>query len=125
MILYNPDWRKQGQTWSLTNGEKLGIVDYEDTGDYKWQVYAIQGGPVLESGVAPDLIRARLAVEKILGYHFFVEMEYQMEKGCKCGSCTEPTGKWQVYNRDDTVNLLFDSEGEAIAWIMEQHGEKK
>ena len=124
MILYNPDWRKQGQTWSLTNGEKLGIVDYEDTGDYKWQVYAIEGGPVLESGVSPDLIRARLAVEKILGYEFFIEMEYQMEKGCRCGSCTEPTGKWQVYNRDDTVNLLFDSEGEAIAWIMEQHGEK-
>lgn len=125
MILYNPDWRKQGKTWSLTNGQKLGIVESQVTRDYKWEVFAIEGGPVLENSIAPDLPAAQTAVEKLLGYHFFVEMEYQMEKGCKCGSCTEPTGKWLVSNRDDTVDLLFDSEGEAIAWIMEQHGEKK
>lgn len=125
MILYNPDWRKQGKTWSLTNGEKLGIVEPQITRDYKWEVFAIEGGPVLECGVSPDRIAAFATVENLLGYQYFIEPEYAMEKGCRCGSCSEPTGKWLVSNRDFTINLLFDSEGEAIVWIMEKHGEKK
>jgi hypothetical protein len=124
-ILYNPDWKKQGNTWSLTNTQLLGIIQSQVTRDYKWEVYGIEGGPVLHSGISPDLVAAFNQVEKLLGYFYFIEMEYEMEKGCRCGSCTEATGKWVVYNRDDTVNEKFDSESEAIVWIMEKYGEGK
>mgnify|MGYP003346658289 CR=1 FL=1 len=124
-MLYNPDWKKQGHTWSLTNTQLLGIVQSQVTRDYKWEVYSIEGGPLLHSGVSPDLPHAMFQVEKLLDYLYFIEMEYQMEKGCRCGSCTELTGKWLLYTRDDSVNITFDSEGEAIAWIMEKHGEGK
>jgi len=124
-ILYNPDWKKQGNTWTLTNGILLGIVQSQVTRDYKWEVYAIEGGPVLHSGISSDRIAAMNQVEKLLGYFYFVEMEYEMEKGCRCGSCTEPAGKWLVYNREDTINEKFSSESEAINWILEKHGEGK
>lgn len=120
--LYNADWRKQGDVWSLTNGVRLGTVRAQVTRDYYWEVFNIEGGPALASGNAPDRIAAQAAVEELLDYHFTVEMEYVASPGCRCGSCVDPTGKWLVYNRADTVNLRFDSEAEAVAWILEQHG---
>ena len=129
MTLYNPEWTKQGNTYSLLSTDKVGVVQMREmrynTCWYTYSVNSIQNGESYISGVSPGLYTAEYLVEKEMGYEFFVEMEYVMEKGCKCGSCTEPTGKWLVYNKDDTVNLLFDSEGEAIAWIIEQYGEKK
>lgn len=120
--LYNADWRKQGDVWSLTNGVRLGTVRAQVTRDYSWEVFNIEGGPALASGNSPDRIAAQAAVEELLDYRFTVEMEYVASTGCRCGSCVDPTGKWLVSNRADTINLRFDSEAEAVAWIMEQHG---
>jgi hypothetical protein len=119
--LYNPDWRKQGDTWMLTNGVGLGTVRSISMSNYSWEVLPLEGGSVIASGDAPDRIAAQTAVEEFLGYYFTVEPEYEMSAGCRCGSCVDPTGKWLVSNRSDTVNETFDSEGEAIAWIMNQH----
>lgn len=119
--LYNPDWRKKDGTWSLTDGVRLGTVRSLSISVYEWQVVPVEGGAAIASGNAPDRIAAQTAVEELLGYLFTVEPEYEMSTGCRCGSCVDPTGKWLVSNRRDTVNETFDSEGEAIAWIMNQH----
>ena len=119
--LYNADWRKQGNSWTLTDGVRLGTVRNASISNYTWEVLPIEGGRVIASGDAPDRIAAQTAVEELLGYYFTVEPEYEMSAGCRCGSCVDPTGKWLVSNRRDTVNEKFDSEGEAIAWIMNQH----
>jgi len=121
--LYNADWRKQGDLWSLTNGVRIGSVRAQGTRNYSWEVFNIEGGPVLASGSANDRIYAQAAVEELLDYRFTVEMEYVASPGCLCGSCVDPTGKWLVSNRTDTVNLRFDSEADAVAWIMEQQSE--
>lgn len=121
--LYNADWRKQGDLWSLTNGVRLGSVRAQGTRNYSWEVFNIEGGPVLASGSATNRIYAQAAVEELLDYRFTVEMEYVASSGCLCGSCVDPTGKWLVSNRTDTVNLRFDSEADAVAWIMEQQSE--
>jgi len=121
--LYNADWRKQGNLWSLTNGVRLGSVRAQGTRNYSWEVFNLEGGPVLASGSATYRIDAQAAVEELLDYRFTVEMEYVAIPGCLCGSCVDPTGKWLVSNRADTVNLRFDSEADAVAWIMEQQSE--
>jgi hypothetical protein len=121
--LYNADWRKQGNLWSLTNGVRLGSVRAQGTRNYSWEVFNLEGGPVLASGSATYRIDAQAAVEELLDYRFTVEMEYVAIPGCLCGSCVDPTGKWLVSNRADTVNLRFDSEADAVAWLMEQQSE--
>lgn len=121
MTLYNPEWTKQGNTYTLLSTDKVGVIQSQITRDYKYSVNSIQNGELSISGVSPDLYKAQYLVEKEMGYEFFVELEYVMEKGCRCGSCQESTGKWLVFNKDDTVNLKFDSESEAIQWIMDKH----
>lgn len=45
---------------------------------------------------------------------FEVEPEYELEKGCRCLSCYERTGKWLVKDiNDEFPDESFDSEEEA------------
>lgn len=125
MTLYNPEWTKQGNTYTLLSTDKVGVVQSQVTRDFKYSVNSIQNGELSISGVSPELYKAKYLVEKEMGYEFFIEMEYEMEKRCRCGSCTEPTGKWLLYNKDDTINLKFDSESEAIEWVMIKHSEEE
>lgn len=124
MVLYNPKWYldKTLKKWVLGNGELTGFVFPQDTMDYKWEVYYKTATiELVAQGTAHDRTAASAAVEKQLGYNFFIEPEYAMSKGCKCGCCEDPTGKWLVWNRSDTANLKFDNENEAIAWVESQH----
>jgi hypothetical protein len=127
-ILYNPDWHKRNDSkeWRLVNPGLTGVVYPQVTRDYKWEIYYTSGsGAPYKSGSSPDCIQAFSAVEKEMGYKFFLEKDYVASKGCRCGSCVDETGKWMVYTRDDTVNMLFNSESEAINWILTQHAESK
>ena len=78
------------------------------TMDYKWEVRKIDSSQIVEEGSSPDRIIASSQVEKRLIYLYFVEPEYEMSKGCRCGCCEDPTGKWKVWNRDDTINRSTD-----------------
>ena len=120
-MLYNPDWIKKTGEWTLVTSERMASVRPQITRDYSWTVYDVVTGSVLESGSAPDRVAAFAAAESVLGYKWFIEKEYAMEKGCRCGSCTEPTGRWMVYDRADTVQEFFSTEGEAIAWCLDKH----
>lgn len=124
--LYNPDWIKtKDGDWTVSNGPSFGVVRPAITRDYHWNIFSSTDGVSICSGAAPDRIAAFAAVEKQLGYLFFVDEEYKASAGCRCGSCEDPTGNWRVWNRDDTVNLLFASKAEAIAWVLQQHAESK
>ena len=47
-----------------------------------------------------------------------VEEEIRIEKGCRCGSCWERTGRWLVVdNESDAEDLVFNSEEEAEAFV--------
>lgn len=122
-VLYNPDWQKKQDRWVLASGEKFAVVRPQITRDYSWQIFEAAGGTLISSGSSPDRIAAFNAVESTLGYRFFVEPEYVMEKGCRCGSCTEPSGRWMVFTRDDSVEEFFASESEAILWVLQHHTE--
>ena len=51
---------------------------------------------------------------------FEVEPEYQLEKGCKCCSCWEYTGKWLVCDKKDEMeDLVFDTEEQAKEWVKQ------
>jgi len=120
--LYNPDWIKTPDgAWNLSGSDYFGVVRPQITRDYSWKVFPATGGAEISAGVSVDRIAAFTAVEKILGYDFFIEPEYVASKGCRCGSCEDPTGKWRLWNREDTINLLFDTEGDAIAWVLDSH----
>jgi hypothetical protein len=123
MTLYNPDWTKQGNTYTLLSSDKVGIIQKIDAQYFKYSVNFIQNGDLCIDDLASTLNAAKYFVEKEMGYEFFVELEYVMEKGCRCGSCMESTGKWLVFNKDDTIDLKFDSENEAIQWINIQKAE--
>jgi hypothetical protein len=124
MILYNPDWKKRDDGWHLSNGVCRGVVSPQITRNYHWEVHFLTGSGLWDSGTAPDHISAMNEVEKRLHYKFTVEPEYQLEKGCRCLSCEEPTGKWLVTNREDTISKVFDTEEAAIAWGMEYWRDK-
>ena len=116
---YNADWRNIGNgTFQFIEGAQVGIVRPQVTRDYAWEVH--EKGQIIASGVARDRILGMAIIEKLFGYHFEIEPEMELEKGCRCGSCQERTGRWLVWNRDDTINLVFDSEAEAIAWVESQ-----
>ena len=122
-IFINPHWRRQEKKWILNSPNLIGFVYPQDTMDYKWEVRKIDSSQIIEEGSSPDRIIASSQVEKRLNYLYFVEPEYEMNKGCRCGCCEDPTGKWKVWNRDDTINELFDSEEAAIRWLENKHGE--
>lgn len=45
---------------------------------------------------------------------FEVEPDYELDKGCRCLSCWEPTGKWRVRDMDDEYeDTIFNTEEEA------------
>lgn len=45
---------------------------------------------------------------------FSVEPEYELQEGCRCGSCYERTGRWKVCDINDIEeNQYFDTEKEA------------
>lgn len=113
MTKYNPEWRRQGNVHTLISDGLIGIVRVPEC---EWEVNPIERGTVM-SGKTDDLIAAKAAVEKIMGYKFFLEEDYKTEPGCKCGSCSMFTGKWRVTSRDDIVDMLFDSEAAALEWI--------
>lgn len=113
MIKYNPEWRKQGNVFTLHDGDVIGIVRLPDN---SYEIVSVEGQIIL-SGIADEIVKAKTIVENRMGYHFFLEEDCEMDVGCKCGSCTHYTGKWQVYNRQDTIDMLFDSEAAAIEWI--------
>lgn len=93
MTLYNPDWIYKDRSWSLLSAHGLGRVAAQVTRDYCWEVFDIKGGELVDKGTAPDRIAAYAGAEALLGYKYFVEEEYQMPRGCRCGSCQDPTGK--------------------------------
>lgn len=50
-----------------------------------------------------------------------IEPEYQIEKGCRCCSCWENTGRWLVVDKySDAEDLLFETEIEAKEWVESQ-----
>jgi hypothetical protein len=120
-VLYNPEWIKKGEEWVLLSAQHIGRVRPQVTRDYSWSVHDIVTGQQIAGGSAPDRIAAYARAEKVMGYRYLLEKEYAAEPGCRCGSCSEPTGRWIVSNRQDTVEEYFSSEGEAVAWILEQH----
>lgn len=126
-ILYNPEWNldKTIKKWVLVNQGMVGYVYPQVTKDYKWEVFHSTDSQPFVEGIAKDRGAALYAVEKVLGYKYFVEPEYDMVTGCRCGSCQEQTGKWRVWDRADTDDLLFDSESEAIAWVIAQQKDKE
>jgi hypothetical protein len=49
-----------------------------------------------------------------------IEPHYELEKGCRCLSCWEPTGKWVVtHDIDIKFEMLFDTEEEAKEWVAQ------
>lgn len=47
-----------------------------------------------------------------------IEPHYEIEKGCRCLSCWEPTGKWVVtHDIDIDFEMLFDTEEAAKEWV--------
>lgn len=120
--LYNPEWEKRGGEWVLASAQYIGKVAAQITRDYSWAVFGIADGRQVAGGTTPDRIAAYAAAEAVMGYAYLLDPEYEIDAGCRCGSCTSPTGRWIVSNRADTVEEHFNSEGEAIAWILEQHG---
>ena len=57
---------------------------------------------------------------------FEVEPEYQLEKGCKCCSCWEYTGKWLVCDKKDEMeDLVFDTEQQAKEWVNQNENSFK
>ena len=56
----------------------------------------------------------------MLNYNFLIDQEMIPSEGCRCGSCSDPTGKWIVSNKEDSIELKFDSEEEAIKWVNKQ-----
>lgn len=127
MTLYNPEWflDKKIKKWTLLNSQMIGLVFPQVTRDYKWQVYTLIGSQLVGEGVSPDRVYASAAVEKLMGFHFWIQPQYELVGDCRCGCCDQPTGKWRVWNREDTVDLVFDTEGEAIAWVVNKHAEDK
>jgi hypothetical protein len=124
--LYNPEWilDKTIKKWVLVNEGMVGYVYPQITRDYKWEVFRSTDSVPFVEGIGRDRIAAFAAVEKVIGYKYFVEPEYTMSAGCRCGSCEDPTGKWRVWDRYDTVELLFDCESEAVAWVVAQEKDK-
>ena len=52
-----------------------------------------------------------------------VEPEYQIEKGCRCCSCWEPTGKWLVCDtQGDEEDVVCDTKAEAEALAAKLEG---
>lgn len=117
----NPDWVKHKDSWILADPDYLYQVRPQVTRDYGWYVYDKKTNETVKRGSSTDRIAAMFEIEKIAGYKYFVEAEYEMEKGCRCGSCMEPTGKWSVSTRDDTLYELFDSEEQALEWVKNEN----
>ena len=63
-------------------------------------------------------VRAARIMNKMSKYQ--IEPHYEIEKGCRCLSCWEPTGKWVVTHDDDMkFEMLFDTEEEAKEWVAQ------
>ncbi len=120
--LFNPEWAKRNGEWVLASAQHIGKVAVQIARDYSWAVFGIADGGQVAGGTVSDYIEAFAAAEAVMGYKYLLDPEYEMDAGCRCGSCTSPTGRWIVSNRADTVEEYFNSEGEAVAWILEQHG---
>ena len=49
-----------------------------------------------------------------------IESEIEIEKGCRCCSCWEKTGRWIVSDvKDEMEDLVFDSEEQAEEWVKQ------
>ena len=45
---------------------------------------------------------------------FEIQPDYELQKGCCCLSCREPTGKWRFIDIDDVYeDIIFDTKEEA------------
>lgn len=120
--LYNPNWNKKNSQWVLENDVQIGTISelLLNDNEYVWKIVDKETNKIFKSDFSVNsLYEAKLIVQKLMNYNFFVEPEYSMSIGCKCGSCSDPTGKWLVSNSEDSINLLFDSEEEAIKWVEE------
>jgi hypothetical protein len=117
--LPNPGWDKRGSTWHLQRGIWRGEVLSEpgSTSAFRWQIS--KEGYVIHTGISTDRISAMQLVETRLGYRYNLEEDYEMDDGCRCGSCTRLTGNWAVSDRADTVNKIFSDRDTAEAWIKE------
>jgi hypothetical protein len=63
-------------------------------------------------------VRAARIMNKMSKYQ--IEPHYEIEKGCRCLSCWEPTGKWVVTHDDDMkFEMLFDTEEQAKEWVAQ------
>jgi hypothetical protein len=53
---------------------------------------------------------------------FEIEPEYVLEKGCRCCSCFEPSGRWLVTDIKDKIeDQYFATEAEAQEWVVLQN----
>jgi hypothetical protein len=49
-----------------------------------------------------------------------IELHYELDEGCRCLSCWEPTGRWVVTHDDDIkFEMLFDTEEQAKEWVAQ------
>lgn len=122
-VLYNPWWNKKDKIYFLLSETMKGIIEKDKNQKFTWKIVNLNDNSLVLSSKEPNpsLWHSKYEVEKNMGYKFTIEEDYEMEKGCKCGSCTEKTGKWNLSDKEDIINLQFNSEEEAIKWIEENY----
>jgi hypothetical protein len=55
-----------------------------------------------------------------MSVRFQIQAEYELEKGCRCGSCYDLTGRWIVSDMEDKLaDVFFDTEKDARNWVRE------
>lgn len=65
-------------------------------------------------------------METGMSERFRVEPEYELDEGCKCLSCWEPTGAWLVQDMKDLVkDEIYPSEEQANKRCKELNNAQK
>ena len=56
----------------------------------------------------------------VIASKYSIDPHYELGAGCRCLSCWEYTGKWQVTSDDDVMfEMIFDTEEEAKEWVKQ------